>query len=238
MTRFLMQSMMGMAMLAAVVALAGCGGKRAQTPVRTSVNFTETRRQLDQVGIQLQQTQAALNDLVRNPQPDLRPQFTRFEENFNLTRDQARELWRNVESVRTSGRAMMAAWDAELSKIDRQDLRELGRKRREAFGQRFDQIDTGFRALRKDMDPYLAGLDDMIDFLRVDLNPNSLNDVRVLSEDANDQAAVISRQINELSSLLGTTASDISPVAPPSTRPTTNQRPFGPVRSTEPSTAP
>lgn len=203
-----------MAVVGLALLLAGCMGKRAQQPERTSVDFSETRRQLDGLGVQLQQTQAALNDLVRNPQTDLRPQFVRFEEGVQSVQERARLLWPSVENVRTSGRAMMAAWDGELAKIDRQDLRELGRKRREAFGRRYDSIDVGFRALRRDMEPYLATLNDITDFLRVDLNLSSLDDIRVMSEDANDQAAVVSRQIGELSTLLGTTATAISPVVP------------------------
>ena len=85
--------------------------------IRTSIGQSKT---------QISTTVTALNSLVREPQPDLKPQYAKFTEQLALLESQGQSIQKRASSMRQQRDAYLAAWEKELMAVQSEELKAKG----------------------------------------------------------------------------------------------------------------
>lgn len=161
-------------------------------------------------------TMAALNDLMDNPQPDLRPQFKKF---ISLLEDWQSEI-QDVESkstgMQSKGAEYFEKWDKELAKLQNEDIRNRSLARKEALTRQFEKIAMAYQAVAKTRGPLMSDLSDIRIALSADLTRAGLEAVKPVAKKANKNSGYLGEAVDKLVQefqTLGLTMSAVTPAA-------------------------
>jgi septal ring factor EnvC (AmiA/AmiB activator) len=122
----------------------------------------------------IDQTLAALNDLVEKPQPDLRPQFKAFSSQLADMESDAQDIADARRSMAKSGKEFFAKWDEQLAQIQNEDIKARSQSRKDEVAQRLNAIKLSYTEAAMSFKPFLANLKDVQKSLSVDLTPGGV----------------------------------------------------------------
>ena len=127
--------------LAAVVGfVTGCASTGNDKAARTARTLTKSSEMIIKGNTLIGQTLANLNDLISNPDPDLRKQFKTFNSSVNELGSIARDVRSKAEDMKSQGAAYFANWDTETAKIHNEDIRVRSAAREKEVAARFTRI--------------------------------------------------------------------------------------------------
>src|SRR5277367_1572518 len=105
------------ATLATTLLLAGCASTGYDKGNITAANIQATSDRIAALPGQLDQTMASLNDLVGQPQSDLRPQYQQFAANVAAMEATSKSIAADRRAMGEKGKEYLAAWDQQLAQI-------------------------------------------------------------------------------------------------------------------------
>src|SRR5262249_50655745 len=107
----------------------------------------------------LQQTMAALNDLVNKPAGDLKPQFEKFSKALDQLIASEKRNEQDALNVGIKGATYFQAWDEELAGMSYEAVRNQGRARKAEVVKNFDDVNHHYHEA-------LAGMQPLVDYLK------------------------------------------------------------------------
>jgi hypothetical protein len=188
-------------MTAVAVFLACCKSPAYNQGNMTAADIQTTADRMAVMPDQINKTMASLNDLVQNPQADLRPQYEQFAANLDQTDSLSKEIATARKAMGEKGKEYLARWDEQIAQIQNPDIKARSQARRDDVAQRLMAIKAGYTESCSAFKPLMADLTDVQKYLSVDLTTAGIATIK-------DPVAKASRDAVPLNASLTQTAAD------------------------------
>jgi outer membrane murein-binding lipoprotein Lpp len=206
----------GLAAVTAALLLAGCASSGYEKGNQTAANIQTAANRIAALPGQIDKTLASLNELVNKPQSDLRPQFKQFNAYLSDVVSAAKDIGAARRSMGEKSKEFFAAWDAQMAKINNEDVKARSQARKDEVGQRMEAIKRSYTEAEVAFRPFLTKLQDVQKYLEVDLTAGGLGAIKDTVGKANADAAPLNAAINKLADdfkALGLAMSSVTPAA-------------------------
>jgi outer membrane murein-binding lipoprotein Lpp len=179
--------------------LAGCSSPTGyQKGARAATAINAAADDITQTSAQVERTIVALNDLVKRPQPDLRPQFRTFTAAVDNLDSIARRVSNQADNMRSRGAAYFDQWSQDLATIQNEDIRSRSQARQKEVAARFQAVAANYDQAKAGLQPFLSDLRDVQRFLATDLTPGGIGAVEKFAAKANDDAVPLRKSLDSL----------------------------------------
>ena len=202
--------------IVATVAIAGCASSGYQKGSKTGANIQEAANRIAAMPGRIDQTVAALNDLVEKPQPDLRPQFKSFSSQLADMESDAQNIADARRNMAKSGKEFFAKWDEQLATIQNEDIKARSQSRKDEVAQKLTAIKLSYTQAEMSFKPFLANLKDVQKSLSVDLTPGGVAAMKDTAAKAAQEAGPLKDSAAKLAAdfqALGLAMSAVAPSA-------------------------
>ena len=197
--------------VAAVSFIVGCSSTGYDKAADTATSLTQSSDMIAKGSGLIDQSLAALNDLVSNPQPDLRKQFKTFNSSVDDLGSTAKDVSSKAESMKAQGTAYFEKWDHESAKIQNEDIRNRSVARKNEVADKFGRIRADYEQTKADFTPFMSDLRDVQKFLSTDLTTGGLAAIKDVVAKANQHAVPLKKSLGELTSEFKGLSASMSP---------------------------
>jgi hypothetical protein len=202
--------------LATTIGLAtGCASTGNDKSASAVKSLAKSSSLIDKCTVLIDQTQARLNDLVSNPNPDLRKQFDAFNSSVNDLGSTAQEVSSKADEMKAQGAAYFTKWDEETAKMQNEDIRHRSQERKQEVAANFARISQQYDDTKTAFRPFLSDLRDVQNFLNTDLTAGGLAAIKDVAAKSASDAIPLKESIGNLSEAfksLGLSMSTVSGV--------------------------
>lgn len=153
-----------------------------------------------------------LNDLVRKPAPDLRPQFNHFSAALDRLERAAEQTERTRARIEARSADYFERWDRESAEIQFGIVREQSERRRAAVTDQFHALNERYVEAQGVVRPLISYLNDIRIALSVDLTPGGIEAVKGIVENANQNAQKVQTALATLTGELTESGTAMSSV--------------------------
>lgn len=187
-----------LSLLVTVVGAAGCssgykqGSKTSESVMTASQAIEDGRAQIDKVT-------ASLNKLVNAQNQDLRPLFKDYSSNVDKLDSIAKDVKKRAEEMKSKGQAYFKEWDAELAKINNEDIKTRSADRRTDVEQSFQRLSDASQKLKSVYQPLMSDLQDIRTALNNDLTPAGVQNIKPIAERVISEAAQVKDAAGQVS---------------------------------------
>jgi len=165
------------ARLVAVAAAVGLmGAVAAQDKKQVTVDLSEIRKGLTELQARVADNAAALEGVKKaaKSNSELKSAYGKFEQSFKKLETQIDTLRSQATQMRARADDHYKAWQNELSKMGNPKLREKAQNRFAEAKEEFDEIIVLAGEAKQQLEPYMADLRDVNQYLGVDLSPEAV----------------------------------------------------------------
>jgi len=198
---------------AAVVLATGCASTGNDKAASTAKSLTKSSHMIVKGSMLIDQTLAKLNDLVSNPNPDLRKQFDAFNSSVNELGSTALAVACQAKEMKSKGADYFENWDKETAQIRNEDIRHRSEVRQHEVAANFAHISQQYDETKTAFEPFMSSLRDVQKFLSTDLTAGGLVAVKEIAAKATKDAVPVKESLTSLSEefkKLGTSMSSAS----------------------------
>jgi hypothetical protein len=186
--------------LATTIGLAaGCASTGNDKSASTVKSLAKSSHLIDKSTVLIDQTQAKLNDLVSNPNPDLRKQFDAFNSSVNDLGSTAQEVSDKADEMKAQGAAYFTKWDEETAKMQNEDIRHRSQERKQEVAANFARISQQYDDTKTAFKPFMSDLRDVQNFLNTDLTAGGLAAIKDVAAKSASDAIPLKESIGKLS---------------------------------------
>ena len=208
-------TLMGLMAASLALALTGCDSMGYQKGSKTGADIQAAANRIAALPNSIDQTIAALNDLVEKPQPDLRPQFKAFSSQLAEMSSEAKDIAAKRRSMAEEGKRFFAKWDEELAKIQNENIKARAQSRKQEVTQKLQAIKQSYAEAETAFEPFLADLKDVQKYLSVDLTSGGIAAMKSTAAKATKESVPLKQTISRLASDFKSLGLAMSPVTPP-----------------------
>jgi chromosome segregation ATPase len=199
---------------AALLLAAGCTSSGYDTGNQTAQNIQTAANRIAALPGQIDKTVASLDELVKKPQADLRPQFKQFTANLNEVESAAKDIAAKRRSMGEKSKEFFAKWDAQLAQITNEDIKARSEARKKEVSDRMEAIKRSYTEAETAFRPFMSELKDVQKYLSVDLTPGGTAAIKNTVTKADEDAAKLNTTITQLAEqfkALGLAMSSVTP---------------------------
>lgn len=205
----------GLAACTAVLLLvAGCTSSGYDKGNQTAQNIQTAANRIAALPGQIDKTVASLDELVKKPQADLRPQFKQFTANLNEVESAAKDIAAKRRSMGEKSKEFFAKWDEQLAQITNEDIKARSEARKKEVSDRMEAIKRSYTEAESAFRPFMSELKDVQKYLSVDLTPGGTAAIKNTVTKADADAAKLNTTITQLAEqfkALGLAMSSVTP---------------------------
>ena len=161
------------AVVGAVLA-AGCSSIGYKKQNLTAANIQSTGNLITDLQGKLDTTLTSLNNLVNQPQADLRPQYKTFASNITALQSAAKKLSAARTDIAAKEKEYFAEWNQEIAQMQNADIKAISQSRRDEVAKNLASLKTSYAQTDMAFKPFLADLQDVQKYLSVDLTAGGL----------------------------------------------------------------
>jgi hypothetical protein len=203
-----------LAFTAAVAILAGCASHNYDQGSATAAGLKESADKIEAADGQLDATLASLNDLVNNPQSDLRPQYKKYSDNVDGLASLAKHVADSVTAMRENGKEFFAKWNEQLAGIKNEDIRNRSAARQKEVSDELLNVKRSYAEVEIAFQPFMSDLRDVQKYLGTDLTPGGVAAMKDIAPKANATGATLKASVNKLAADFKSLGLAMSAVAP------------------------
>ena len=185
------------AALGAVLAT-GCSSIGYNKQNLTAENVQSTGNLITDLQGKLDTTLTSLNNLVNQPQADLRPQYKTFASNVAAVQSAAKKLAAARSDIAAKEKEYFAQWDQEIAQIQNADIKAISQSRRDEVAKNLASLKTSYAQTDMAFKPFLADLQDVQKYLSVDLTAGGLAAIKGPVTQANQDAGPLKDSLTQL----------------------------------------
>jgi hypothetical protein len=217
---------MGLAL--ALTIIAGCASPGYKEGDSAAGAMRAAAAEATTVQTSVDATTAALKDLLAAKDVDLRPTYESFSLNLDTVQGSVAALQRRTDAMTTAAASHLKGWEADLKKVNNEDLRTKSMQRRAEVEERVRKVKELAEQTRVRATPALADLEDVRRVIGTDLTAGGVATVRDAAGKAEASAKDLKESATKLTAELDAPAGDIASKSPP---------PPAPAKAAEPVTA-
>ncbi len=201
----------GCLLLGLALGLTGCASSGYQQGHHVGASLQTEAGRIDAQLVKTDAAVSALNDLINNPQSDLRPQFKAFSAALGKRGTLAETIQLADKHLQAQGTNYFAAWDKELAAIQNEEIRRRGQDRRIAVQNQYDAVRNGCLKAQIEIGPLESDLWDIHRFLNADLTPGGLAAIKSVATRVNELAPSVRGTVSKLTAEMRTLGVAMSP---------------------------
>ncbi len=201
---------------ATLLLAAGCASSGYDKGNKTAQDIQGTANRIAALPAQIDKTLASLDDLVNKPQADLRPQYKQFNAHLSEVASAAKDIAAARRSMGEKSKEFFAAWDAQLAKINNEDIKARSQARKDEFAQKMEAIKRSYTEAEVAFRPFMGELQDVQKYLSVDLTAGGLAAIKGTVSKAKTDSVPLTTSITQLAEqfkALGLAMSSVTPAA-------------------------
>ena len=202
------------ALAVAVAFLAGCASHGYDKGSATAAGLKESATKIEAADGQLDATLGSLNDLVNNPQADLRPQYKKYSGNVDDLAALAKHVDDAVNAMRAQGKEFFAKWNEELAAIKNEDIRTRSAARQKEVSDELLNVKRSYAETEIAFKPFMSDLRDVQKYLGTDLTPAGVATMKEPAAKANQAGATLKQSLSKLAADFKSLGIAMSAVAP------------------------
>jgi hypothetical protein len=199
---------------ALTIGIGSCASPNYNKGSATATGLKESSDKIQAASRQLDATLDSLNDLVNNPQPDLRPQYKKFSGNVDDLGNLARHVDESVNSMREKGNEFFAKWSEELAGIKNEDIRNRSASRQKEVSEALNSVKQSYADTETAFRPLMSDLRDIQKYLGTDLTPAGVSAMKDVAAKANTDGAKLKEALGKLSAEFQSLGVAMSAMAP------------------------
>jgi hypothetical protein len=203
-----------LALTVAVAVLAGCASHNYDKGSATAAGLKESADKISAADGQLDATLASLNNLVENPQADLRPQYKQFSDNVDDLASLAKNVDDSVTAMRKNGKEFFDQWSKELAGIQNEDIRNRSAARQKEVSDALMGVKRSYAETETAFKPCMSDLHDIQKYLGTDLTPAGVASMKDVAAKANATGATLKESVGKLTADFKSLGVAMSAVAP------------------------
>jgi len=198
----------------AVGFMAGCASDNYKNGANTAATLTASSGMVANGTRLIDESLTDLNDLISNPDPDLRKQFNKFNHAVHELVVFDKDVASNAGEMRAQGVVYFANWDKESAQIQNEDIRNRSEARRKEVAARFDRISQQYDQTEIAFKPFMSDLRDVQTFLSTDLTAGGLAAIKETVAKATKDAVPLKESLAKLSEEFKSMGLSMEPIAP------------------------
>ena len=208
---FTLQTCKTLALVLAGFWLAGCASTAYHERAVAARSMDTTAADLQAESRALAATMATLDDLVKNPAPDLRPQLKRFSNSLDRLVAASQRAEAASRDMSEKNAAYFAEWDKQLATMQYDSVRSSSEAHKVEMTNHVETVKRRCLETESAVCPVIAYLQDIRTALRADLTVGGLDAVKGVVANADQNAEKLAFAFEKLSA-------DLSPSSnsPPS----------------------
>lgn len=183
---------------AALILLGGCNSTGYDRASVTTTSLEQTAIKLQQGHEQIDTVLITLSNLFDSPEADIRAQFEQFDNAVKKLETLSAEVSKSAADMKVQGGDYFQKWDAELAKIQNENIRSRSTDRKNTVAARFERVRANYAQTTADFAPFMSDLTDIRTALAVDLTAGGLASIRDAAIRANDNALPLRRSLSDL----------------------------------------
>lgn len=183
----------------AVLLLSGCASNSGYHKADdTSSTIQRTAQEVHKGNGQIDSALFALSSLVNSPAADLKPQFEKYKTAVTKLESLSDDVNTRAADMQAQGNAYFRNWDAELAKIQNEDIRSRSTDRKNAVSARFDRVRSSYVQTKSSFAPFLSDLKDIRTALSTDLTTGGVASIRSTANRANSNVTPLRESLTNL----------------------------------------
>ncbi len=194
--------------------LIGCASNGYDKAASTANSLTKSADMIAKSNSLVDQSLAALNDLVSNPSPDLRKQYRIFNSSVDSLSSISKDVGAKAEEMKARGAVYFENWDKETATIRNEDIRTRSEARKSEVSSHFARIGQQYEETKTAFLPFISDLRDVQKFLSTDLTAGGLSAIREVTTKANADALPLRESLAKLSEQFKSLGISMSPTTP------------------------
>ena len=187
-----------LALATALVTLAGCASGNYQKGAATSSNLSDSATKIGDGRVKINNTLAALDDLVDNPQGDLVPKLKKYNDAVSDLESTAHEVGAKVRGMSSSGKEYFQNWDQQIAQIKNEDVKNRSAERKAEVQKQLADVKKSYVQAKMDFTPFMTDLKDIQTALNTDLTTSGIAAIKGARDKAKADAVPLQKSIDQL----------------------------------------
>ncbi len=185
-------------LFAAVLLLTGCATRGYQTAETANKSMLDVKSELVAAKSTISKSVIALNDLVNNPKPDLKPQYEAFAKAVEAVDNHATTVRDRATDMRAKREEYVTKWRKEVDAIKDPGLKQRAMARIGQAQANFDKISNLGQTAKDAFTPFQADITDLYRYLGSDLTTGGINSVKDLIDKVRSEEAAVQKALDAL----------------------------------------
>jgi hypothetical protein len=202
-----------LAACASIFVSAGCRTTGTQRAEMAAQSLGDLQAEIKTAGEKLNVSVVALNELVKNPQSDLKPQYDAFTKSMDALEGQINSVKSRSETMKARGKEYFAAWEESSKSLSSPEMKEYSEERRAKLNETYEAIKANVARIAEVGKPLMDSLRDTRKFLSFDLTANGIAAATPTAEKANADAATLKTELEKLMKEIDDVAKILAPNA-------------------------
>lgn len=203
-----------LAVVTVAALLAGCASSGSQKGEKTAAQLDATAAEIELGKAQVQIALDTLNDLMKQPAEDLRPQYKTFSSAVSKVAATARRVEARARAMAAASQACTDKWDEQTANLANPDIRARSAARKAAVMTSLARVQAEYQQTKVSFNPLLADLQDIDQALSLDLTPAGVDSLAAEARKANVHGADVIKSLDALTTDFRDLAAKLSPLMP------------------------
>ena len=170
--------------IAAGSSLTGCATTGTERATQTSNTMQTVEGEYRQVSLQVDATNASLQNLISPEQTDQKKAFNDYRDQVDRMQKLGEQLDKHTADMRRQGQEYFAEWEKQGSTFSNPRLRALSEERRAELRQTFARIPEASIGVKGSLQSYLTDIGEIRKYLSNDLTPSGIEAIRPVARKA------------------------------------------------------
>jgi hypothetical protein len=202
----------------ALLLVCGCASTNYHRGDAASQSLRKASREIQAESYSIDNTLAALDDLVNKPAVDLKPQFARFNTSLDRLVAASNRAQKAADVAHKKSAEYFQSWDKESAAIKFEAVRDQSVSRKTQVSNEFHTVDQRYRENQAVMEPLISYLQDIRTALSTDLTAGGIQSVKPLADNAEQNARKVQVALARLSDDLSASGARMSSIMPQETQ--------------------
>ena len=209
-----MKSAALLAACATIFLAAGCKTTGTERAAKAAESLEALQADIQTAADRLGASVTALNDLVKSPKEDPKPQFVAFTTAMDALEAQLGVVRNRKEAMKARGQEYFKNWEESSKTLSSPEMKQYSEERRGQLGKIYDDIKAEIDRANELGKPLMTSLRDTRTFLAMDLTASGLALAAKPAEKANTDAEALKVEVEKLRNSLDEVARLLAPPAP------------------------
>jgi F0F1-type ATP synthase membrane subunit b/b' len=166
----------------AMTGLAACSSTGIQRSEKTTTTMQTMENDIKMVSVQLDATNASLDELMKPGQSDVKKAFDLYSNNVDKIESMEKDYAKHAEEMKSKGKDYFEEWQKEGKSYKNPEIQKLSDERRQELGKIYDQIAQNSVGVKEAFRSYVSDAKEIQMYLSNDLTSKGVASIAPVSQ--------------------------------------------------------